>query len=94
MKDFLLKSIIPKIIGAFHIFLITLIIPILLFIIYCFIIILDISITKSFLDILHSITIEYYFTGYFLDIEAWRWHLAFLFFGFLISNKDYYQIID
>lgn len=69
---------------TFKLYALTLTIPISLTLInILFVGILGVETKFGFFMNLKIIWIDYYFTGSFLNIDAWRWHLGLLFLSFL-----------
>lgn len=74
---------------ALKFYCLTLVIPISLTIMnILFVAILGVVTKFGFLMNLKIIWIDYYFTGSFLNIDAWRWQLCLLLFSFLVSKFD------
>ena len=64
----------------------TLVLPIVFTIVIIFIGILGVETKFGFLMNLKIIWVDYYFTGSFLDIAAWKWHLCLLLLSFIINK--------
>jgi len=72
---------------TFKLYALTLVLPISLTIMNILVVgILGVETKFGFFTNLKIIWIDYYFTGSFLNIDAWRWHLGLLFLLFLFTK--------
>lgn len=81
----LIEEVLENLKWTIKLFSLTLIIPIVGSLFLVFAGILGMDLKFGFLMSFKVLWIDYYFTGSIFDIDAWRWHLGFLFLCLLIS---------
>ena len=75
-----------NLIWSLKLYSLTLIFPIVFTMAIVLITVLDIETKYGFWKMMKISWIDFYFTGSFLDIDAWRWHIILLLVSFTITT--------
>ena len=79
-----------NLIWSLKLYSLTLIFPIVFTMAIVFITVLDLETKYGFWEMMKISWIDFYFTGSFLDIDAWRWHIILLIASFTITTSSNY----